>query len=456
MPLVALALAALVIAPVAWVAASPASRAPKLDVAPDAATPGASATVTGTGFAKQETGTIAWDSPTAKLATYKANGRGSFSVDFRVPAGATIGDHHVTAYRAVTGLERADVVLVVEPLSASPTPSASATPPSGPSPSPTAAPVATPTATPTAVAPTPTPSATATAPSPTPTPTPTASSGSPDPLKCTGYPERRIFAEAQAWWLETPGKAGTSFGHMHVGACVPERQRVSGVVGIDVRIILHDNPGEFDYLNPVLVSDSQEISLPHNTKLHGLTCPTGTCTGWVHLDVDTSQITTDGFEEIRIRAYVNEPDGNIMHSSINTHPYFDNGNAVNDADRRPYERGKGWYTGAGYCEASFVSALPIAPLSGRWTPTVKVVWHGADDLQITHHTIRIDPDFHAMPVVPGIIVADGAGELAEQQLAIDTTALSNGVHKLHMRADCEDPRGSTNSGVLIIPFTVSN
>jgi hypothetical protein len=279
----------------------------------------------------------------------------------------------------------------------------------------------------------------------------------PDPLTCSGYPEHRIFLEAQTWWITTPGLAGTNFGHMHVGACLPDRQHVSGVIGIDVRIILHDNPGTFDYFNPVLVSDTQEISLPHVTTLHGLTCPVGTCAAVAHVDVDTSLLDFDGYQEIRIRAYTNTPDGNIMHSSINALPYFANGKPINDVDRRAYERGKGWYTGSGYCEASFVSIIPTTAVSGTWTPTVKIENHGeADDLPVTHHTIRIDPDFHAIPPVPGTIIVDGSGQLLQRTLSIDTTTLANGTHRLHMRADCEDPRGSTNSGVLVVVFNVSN
>ena len=284
-----------------------------------------------------------------------------------------------------------------------------------------------------------------------------AAGATPDRLTCAGYPEPRVFLEAQTWWIATPGKTGTTFGHMHVGACLPTEQTVSGTIGIDVRIILHDNPGQFDYWNPVLVSDAEELSLPHVTDLHGLTCAVGTCTGWSHANVDTRQLSYDGRQELRIRAYTNTPDGNIMHSSINALIVLENGNPTNALDRRAYQRGKGWYTGSGYCEASFLSHVPSVPVSGTWTVSVKIENHGAaDDLAVTHHTIRLDPDFHADPPVPGKVIRDGAGELPATSISIDTTALADGSHKLHMRADCDDPRGSTNSGVLVIPFMVSN
>jgi hypothetical protein len=287
-------------------------------------------------------------------------------------------------------------------------------------------------------------------------PTPTAAATVPDRVTCGGYPEPRIFVESQSWWLRTPGGSGTDFGHMHVGACMPYHQTVSGVIGLDVRIILHDNPGRFDYLNPVLVSNSQELSLAHNLTLHDFTCPVGTCTGWVHLDVDTRLISSDGRQEIRLRAYVDEPDGNIMHSSINTLATFRNGNAVSDLDRRPYQRGKGWYTGSGYCESDVVSDLPVGPVSGVWSPALRIVDHGAaDDLPVTHHSVRLDPDFHAVPPVPGTILVDGSGPWAGS-VAIDTRTMANGRHRLVLRADCDDPRGSTNSGLLVVAFTVAN
>jgi hypothetical protein len=243
---------------------------------------------------------------------------------------------------------------------------------------------------------------------------------------------------------------------MHLGACMPYHQTLTGVVGIDVRVILHDNPGTFDYLNPVLVSNSQELSLPHVLTLNGMSCPVGTCTSWVHLDVDTRLIVNDGLEEIRLRGYTNEPNGNIMHASINTLAYFKNGNPLSDLDRRPYERGKGWYTGAGYCESDVLSDLPVGPVSGVWTPQLQIVDHGAaGDLPVTHSSVRLDPDFHAMPVIPGTILIDASVPWTGS-VAIDTSTLTNGRHRLVLRADCDDPRGSTNSGVLVVFFTVGN
>jgi hypothetical protein len=73
----------------------------------------------------------------------------------------------------------------------------------------------------------------------------------PDPLTCAGYAERRQFIDAQAWWLNEPdrGFTGGDRGHAHMGAYIPERERVSGTVPFDVRIVLHDNPGRLTYVS---------------------------------------------------------------------------------------------------------------------------------------------------------------------------------------------------------------
>jgi hypothetical protein len=455
-----------------------------VSVTPDTATAGTTLRITGTGFPRDLPTTLDWDGSPLAVDVH-VNGSGRFKTTFKVPADTAPGAHHL---QAIVGDQSTEATVTVASADPTPTPTPKPTPKPTPPPTeaptpaptprptavPTAAPTsspeptATPTAVPTAAATaTATPSAAATAtptvtaaptatPAPTPTPAGPPPAGSPDPLTCTGYPEPRIFVEAQSWWRQTPGAAGTDFGHMHIGACLPYRQTIRGIVGIDVRIILHDNPGRFDYLNPVLKSDSQELSLAHDGSLHGMTCPIGTCTRWAHVDIDTAQLTLDGIQEIRLRAYVDEPDGNIMHASVNTLVDLRNGNPVNDLDRRAYQRGKGWYTGSGYCESSVVSTLPIGPISGTWTPALLIDDHGAaDDLPVTHHSVRIDPDFHAAPPVPGTLLVDGPGGWVGPT-AIDTTLLTNGRHRLVLRADCDDPRGSTNSGVLVVTFSVAN
>lgn len=311
--------------------------------------------------------------------------------------------------------------------------------PSCATPIPTRTPTPVPTATPTIV---PTPTSTAT---PTIIPTPTA----PPASSLADCPNGTVGTESQAWWTTTPGKTGTNFGHLHVGACMPFKQQVSGILSLNIRLIMHENPGIFDYLNPVLKTDNQELSLPHNISLQGWKC-VGTCERWVTLTVDTTLSSYDGVQEIRIRTYVKEPDGNIMHASVNTLVNLVNGKTINPIDRKPYQRAKGWYTGSGYCEADSLTDLPTAPIS-NWTPSIQGVWHGAaDDLRVSRYRAALDADNHAG--IPGTTLKEGVGELAPTQVSLG--GLSSGSHRLSLRVDCDDPRGSTNSGIMVIFFKV--
>jgi hypothetical protein len=88
--------------------------------------------------------------------------------------------------------------------------------------------------------------------------------------------------------------------------------------------------------------------------------------------------------------------------------------------------------------------------------------HGDGSRPATHSFIAIDPDFHAVPSNPGIVLWDAAGPFGPEPsgaapYSIDTRGLANGVHKLHLRTSCRDDKlGSTNSGVTVIPFMVAN
>ena len=250
--------------------------------------------------------------------------------------------------------------------------------------------------------------------------------------------------------MTTPGESGTQFGHLHLGSsCMPWKQVVSGVISIPIRVILHDNPGEFDYLNPVLKTDSQELSINKNFDLSGFTCPMGTCVRDTSVSLDTRLSNYDGIQEIRVRAYVREPDGNVMHASINVLVNIQNGDPENNLDRKAFARAKGWYSDSGYCEADILSELPTGSMD--WNPTVQVVWHGSsDDLPVSRYIVTVDADNHAG--IPGTVIRSGSGEL--QPTTLDLSGLSSGTHRLAIRAECDDPRGSTNSGIMQVVWTV--
>ncbi|MDR7161861.1 fibronectin type III domain-containing protein [Arthrobacter sp. BE255] len=306
----------------------------------------------------------------------------------------------------------------------------------------------------------------------------------PNPVTCEGYPEKRHFVDSQSWWLPTEGAApaGTDHGHIHVGACIPERETMTGPFRLDIRMVLHDpglqkvNTGSTatPYVSVVMKDSSIETT---QSKLYqaGWTCSTpGTCTRWGQVTVDPSIFTTDGLKETRLRFFSDVKDlaanGTTstarMTASMNFQYYVDLSptRTVKDISRDTYLRGKGWYSApgndlavGGYCEADLMTVpVPDAPISGIWSPAVKMVWHGdAGDPPVTAHEVRIDPDFHNN--IPGRIIRQASGEY-DAPIGIDTRQLTNGRHTLFLRAECNDQHGrnSTTSGVLIVPFDVNN
>ena len=292
------------------------------------------------------------------------------------------------------------------------------------------------------------------------------SHATPNWLSCAGYAERRQFIEAQAWWLNDPDRGfnGGDRGHAHMGACIPERERVSGTVPFDVRIVMHDNPGKLTYVAAVFKTRSTETTVARKYVSRTCNGGVGTCTFWFRFALDVDDFPVSGLEEIRFRSTVQErsPSGvrEEMRPSLNFPVWVANGKPRSDVTRFPYLRGKGWYTGPAYCEAAFLDKVPDRPRSGVWRPRVLLDDHAggtAGDAKVTRHTVTLDPDFHAVPEKPGRVIRRGRDGLPATTLAIDTTKLANGAHKLHLRSDCDDPtKGSINSGVLVIPFTVSN
>lgn len=394
------------------------------------------------------------------------------------------------------------------------------TAPSTPTRPPTATPTPTPTPVPTATprptaTSTPTPIPTPTAPPPsTPTPAPTSTpppppQGGQQPPNCSrnlagqSYSEYRTFFEAQAWWWRRlPSQTGDDFGHLHLGTCFPHgnsNQPLSGRASFDIRVIMHNNPGElravgFDIWgdnpggnchgnDPVCVCSNNDSSCsPSASK--PLTCGDGeTCVWWFpNVTADLNQLgISGGRKEFRFRAFVLEPDGNQMFQSTGWQAYVAGGS--NNYRSSEMIESRGWYEGAEYQNPRFErvnlthkwdgssnsDAYTLnGYVRGTWRPVIDIK-PGTGGHPTDHHIVMIDPAFHAVPPTEGIVVKEGSGQLDNYQLNIDTTRLTNGWHRLALRADddffdnsgsCSNNKGSacdsTSSGLMIIWFYVNN
>ena len=275
----------------------------------------------------------------------------------------------------------------------------------------------------------------------------TAATG--DRLACTGYPQRRVFLESQAWWNRTPGKTGTEHGHVHVGTCFPHAQKVTGVVRFDVRVIMHDNPGTLTHLN--IGNNGEWGGIRLVAKSPNWTCATGTCTRWFTTYLDTRKVPRDGRQEVRFRAQVKEPNGKEMVASTGWLAWVDNGRSIEHYRDSWSAEARGWYTDVGYANAK-IANQPMRPIGGIWRPTVRMS-AGAGGIPVTSYRAVLDPNFHAGK--QGTTITSGTGSF-KGTLAIDTRKLANGKHTLVLMANANAPTGSTNRGILVVPFIVRN
>lgn len=272
------------------------------------------------------------------------------------------------------------------------------------------------------------------------------------PESCAGYAEPRVWVESQAWWQNTPGSGGKEFGHLHTALCFPLAQRVRGVVPLDIKLHFHMNPGRLESLTVQISPDGSGQYVAAQKKFKpALTCPTEDCDFWVHLDADTSRLGVDGQHEWRIRPKITEPDGNTLVGSTSYTAYTANGGRpIKNYREQGLTQGKGWYSKTGYAQAQFYGPLSTGPVSGRWS--VQVGCH-ASDKPVSACIVTVDPDFHHGDFGRMQLRYKGAWK---GSVTVDTAALAPGPHRLVVRTDVNDPRGSTLSGLLVVPFEVRN
>lgn len=303
----------------------------------------------------------------------------------------------------------------------------------------------------------------------------------PNPVTCEGYPEPRIFLENQSWWEPQTGPAahpGTGKqGHIHVGACFPVYQTLSGTsLHLDVVVKLHNMPGVPSWLRAQSYGDvGWEKRIPivdQNPAKYIPRCTTANCEYTLPWDIDLSIVRYNGWHQFGMFLNVAEDGG------ANTQRQWTRWYVNFDIPGRPvgtpgpdgqfgtlasiysqWTGGDTWYNGvdAKYAQASIRrDSLPWNETTGElqavpaiWTPTVR--------FEKAKQFVFIDPNLHA-PGGPdyGTVVLDRTVATgAIETLSIDTTGLSNGVHKLLIGTGNVTASG-TNSGVLVIPFLVHN
>ena len=311
---------------------------------------------------------------------------------------------------------------------ATPSPTAAATP--APAPSATASPSPTPTASPSATL---RPSATTTLP-----PTPTTDS---------------VTLESQAWWAKDGIRVPEVVGHhIHVQATIPRPGRiVNGRVDVPVRLILHDQVGEPNFVRWQDAS-STKGSIPVDRD--DFTCTTHDgftdCVFATVLPIDFGAFGT-GLRELRISLNVpdEQPDNLVGSDQGDQRMYQSTGWQVCVRSCSPeYRSGpefveaRGWYEGHGYQNARLTTGFE----SVRAGATVGVkLAPGAGGEPTVFSAVYLDPDMHRHN--PGRILLEHSGPYSGSVTI--PADLAPGTHRLTLLAS-----DGKNAGVLVIPFVV--
>lgn len=293
-----------------------------------------------------------------------------------------------------------------------------------------------------------------------------------------------VFLSAQDWWVNATGeevdpqtgKLADDFGHIHTEVCFPHMATVSGEITFEVKHVMHHNPGKFNRFMVQIFNRSEVIRSPRLCKdNHAYVClqfnpprtidnceETGgrygdnqqTCIWKDVVTIDTSEFPYDGWQQIRFRAFVKEPDGEDGRTSTGLQVKLDNGQPYKDAYPNTFDHieARGWYGHDVNYTTARIDNIPLSPVSGLWEPKV-YLRRGSEGIPVTSHAAYVDANFHQE--YKGWILREGDGPY-EGRLKIDTTKLANGWHRLVLKADALSNRGSTNSALGAMLFEVAN
>jgi hypothetical protein len=273
-----------------------------------------------------------------------------------------------------------------------------------------------------------------------------------DPGDCTIYAQPRVFLESQDWWDPIPVLGGR--GHVHMGMCWPAGQTIRGTITFYMKIVFHHNVGTLDMIK---LQDDRSRLLTRR-YFHFRPPDGGDTTVWQRFVIDTRRVP-DGRRLFRWYARFRQPNGNIQFARAGWVLNVENGRVNVNGAPSGYFQGSGWYKEArpasnwGYQTAIIKSGIPLGPVHGIWRPRVSIGCNGCHPQ--TSWMATIDPDFHMGDA--GWLFARGLGGFSGN-LAIDTTRLENGPHKLVLISASRRtyPSVRQHNGLLAISFSVQN
>jgi hypothetical protein len=246
-----------------------------------------------------------------------------------------------------------------------------------------------------------------------------------------GFDRNLIPIEMQVWWQP-------AYGHVHTGIKLPFAKEVSGVLALPVRIVMHMNPGK---LHSFAITDENAkviVKVDMKDQVCPMSAPGMVCAWGLTVNLNT-KLLQDGCRELRVKNYINTPDGKQMITSSGIPLRVNNGGTQKDFNQSCSTNqmiGRGWYTGMDYTNG-IIGNVPVAPVHGTLVLTARAQQASA------HLFIALDKS-HFIPAVqgwdaaqdsPGTILFDKDGSFQKAMpFSIDTTKLTNGWHNFQVRS----------------------
>lgn len=258
---------------------------------------------------------------------------------------------------------------------------------------------------------------------------------------------------SQSWWTPIATLGGE--GHLHIEYQAPIRETVSGTISMPFTFLEHHNIGTGKDFR--IHSDGGAECYRRNVTVPTDANGNGSLT--INVDLDTTCFH-DGLRSVVFSWRIQQPDGNLQIVRGSFPMNVQNGGT--DSNWKPnYILGGAWYKEKGgpdwgYIHSLFFSAWPNAPISGMWSPVIQYTRKPRDkSVQNAEAFATLDPDFHAGN--PGTELERTTTMTPKHTLNVDTTLLSNGLHKLVLVSCSAIPsQNKHHCGVLVVPFTVAN
>jgi hypothetical protein len=253
--------------------------------------------------------------------------------------------------------------------------------------------------------------------------------------------------------------------------CYPLNQTVVGATGtipLDIRIQLHNVTGTAKQVRIIPYNNG----ITQKITLNNWTCTAADCERWIHVDFPLANVTKEGWTEFGAWVDMDMPNGatgtgaRLWYNLNRWWVYFDNGKELRTGVPNPPVVGGGsWLPetvtgGSNYATSQIAMAQfpwnpttgAMIPKSGTWNPVVNFQVSAGSDLR--RGKAMIDPNLHGTPPSEGTVIYNGTA--GTKTLSINTTLLSDGLHKLVLVGITDHSTGVEQSGVQVVPFLVDN